>query len=62
MATTSDGDSPAVFAAALAFASLAAFAFGRKAFCNYYFFVIGALCCAVAAAHAPAGERPPAST
>ena len=59
-----DGDSPAVFAAALAFASLATFAFGRKAFCNYYFFVIGTLCCAVAAAHAPGGERPatPAST
>ena len=59
-----DGGSPAFFAAALAFASLATFAFGRKAFCNYYFFVIGALCCAVAAAAGPADERSaaPAST
>ena len=44
------GTSPAAFAASLAFTTLAAFAFGRKAFCNYYFFVIGALCCAIAAA------------
>ena len=25
------------------------FAFGSKAFCNYYYFVIGALCCTLAA-------------
>ena len=37
------------FAAALALSSFASFAFGSKAFCNYYFFVAGALCCAVAA-------------
>lgn len=43
-------DSPASLAGSLAFVLLATFAFGRKAFCNYYFFVIGALCCAIAAA------------
>jgi len=37
------------FAAAMAIVSVAAFAFGKKAFCNYYFFVIGALMTAVAA-------------
>jgi hypothetical protein len=40
--------SPGSFAASLAFTTLSTFAFGRKAFCNYYFFVIGALCCAIA--------------
>lgn len=44
------GASPASFPASLAFTTCATFAFGRKAFCNYYFFVIGALCCAIAAA------------
>jgi hypothetical protein len=39
--------------ASLAFVLLATFAFGRKAFCNYYFMVIGALCCAIAAATEP---------
>jgi hypothetical protein len=37
------------FAASLALLSLAFFAFNKQAFCNYYFFVIGALCCAIAA-------------
>jgi hypothetical protein len=41
--------SPAGFAASLALLSLAFFAFNKQAFCNYYFFVIGALCCAIAA-------------
>ena len=36
------------FALSLALSSFAAFAFGSKAFCNYYFFVVGALCCAIA--------------
>jgi hypothetical protein len=36
------------FAASLALATFATFAFGSKAFCNYYFFVAGALCCAAA--------------
>jgi hypothetical protein len=37
------------FAASVALTTFAMFSFGSKAFCNYYFFVIGALCCAVAA-------------
>ena len=41
--------SPAGFAAAMAIVTVAAFAFGKKAFCNYYFFVIGALLTSVAA-------------
>ncbi len=40
------------FAGGLALAAFAMFAMGSKAFCNYYFFVIGALCCALAAASA----------
>ena len=40
---------PAGFAAALALISLAFFAFNKQAFCNYYFFVIGAMCCAIGA-------------
>lgn len=40
---------PAGFAASLALLSLAFFAFNKQAFCNYYFFVIGAICCAIAA-------------
>ncbi len=43
-------NTPAGFAAAVAFCCLVTFAFGSKAFCNYYFFVIGALCSAAAAA------------
>jgi len=41
---------PAGFAAAVSLVFLAFFAFNKQAFCNYYFFVIGALCCALAAA------------
>ena len=37
------------FAASIGVTTFAFFAFGSKAFCNYYFFVIGALCCAIAA-------------
>lgn len=40
---------PAGFAASLALLSLAFFAFNKQAFCNYYFFVIAALYCAIAA-------------
>jgi hypothetical protein len=36
--------------ASLALSTLAMFSMGSKAFCNYYVFVIGALCCSVAAA------------
>jgi len=41
--------SPAGFAGALSFVLLAFFAFNKQAFCNYYFFVIGAMCCAICA-------------
>ena len=40
---------PAGFAAATALTYFAFFAFNKQAFCNYYFFVVGALCCAIAA-------------
>jgi hypothetical protein len=39
---------PAGFAASLAFALLAFFLFGKKAFANYYFFAIACLCTALA--------------
>jgi hypothetical protein len=41
--------SPAGFATALAAVSLVFIAFNKQAFCNYYFFVIGCFCCAIAA-------------
>jgi hypothetical protein len=41
--------SPAGFAAAIAVVYLAFFSLNKQAFCNYYFFVIGAICCAIAA-------------
>jgi hypothetical protein len=47
---------PAGFAATLSLVSLAFFAFNKQAFANYYFFVIGALCCAIAAC-GPLEER-----
>jgi hypothetical protein len=40
---------PAGFAAGVALVYGAFFAVNKQAFCNYYFFVLGALCCAVAA-------------
>jgi len=40
---------PAGFAGAVALTFLVFFAFNKQAFANYYFFVIGALCCALAA-------------
>jgi hypothetical protein len=51
------------FAATVALYSLAMFTFGSKAFCNYYYFVIGALCCtaALCAARLDSGGRPPGS-
>jgi hypothetical protein len=42
-------NTPAGFATAVAMTTFTTFAFGSKAFCNYYFFVIGALCAALAA-------------
>jgi len=44
---------PAGFAAATAFLYLAFFAFSKQAFNNYYFFVLGALACAIAVARPP---------
>jgi hypothetical protein len=41
--------SPAGFAAALALGLGLFFAFNKQAFCNYYFLVVGVLCCALAA-------------
>lgn len=49
-------NTPAGFALALALSTFATFAFGSKAFCNYYFFVAGALCCGAAALAAEAPE------
>ena len=40
---------PAGFAASLSLLSIGFFAFNKQAFCNYYFFVIGAMCSAIAA-------------
>jgi MFS family permease len=45
------------FAAGLAVVYLPFIAFNKQAFANYYLFVIGALCCAVAAAPVPAIAR-----
>jgi hypothetical protein len=42
-------NTPAGFALGLALSTFATFAFGSKAFCNYYFFVAGILCCGAAA-------------
>lgn len=46
-------NTPGGFAASVAFTAFAMFAFGSKAFCNYYFFVIGALCCGTATCASP---------
>ena len=40
---------PAGFAATCSLAFIGFFAFNKQAFCNYYYFVIGALCVAAAA-------------
>jgi hypothetical protein len=50
---------PAGFAAAVALNSFAFFAFNKQAFCNYYFFVIGALCVALAVWRAPTSPSEP---
>jgi hypothetical protein len=44
------------FAVSFALTTFATFAFGSKAFCNYYFFVAGALCCAAVAVGADVAE------
>jgi hypothetical protein len=48
---------PAGFAAAIAVIFLTFFAFNKQAFCNYYFFVIGALAVALAAYGSPEDAR-----
>lgn len=48
---------PAGFAAALALTLLMLFAVGKKAFCNYYYFVIGAMTVSVAAAEPRRSHR-----
>jgi uncharacterized membrane protein len=53
---------PAGFSAALAVTLFTAFAFGKKAFCNYYVFVIAAMVMAVATWRAKTpGEAPSAA-
>jgi hypothetical protein len=42
-------NTPVGFAASFSLTTFAMFAFGSKAFCNYYFFVVAALCATIAA-------------
>ena len=49
-------NTPSGFATSTTITIFAMFAFGSKAFCNYYYFVIGTMCCAVAAFAGP-GEK-----
>ena len=44
---------PAGFAACGSLVFFAFFAFAKQAFCNYYFMILGFICCAVAALHSP---------
>ncbi len=53
-------NTPSGFAASAAITMFAMFALGSKAFCNYYYFVIGAMCIALAAFGGPE-PRVPAS-
>lgn len=50
---------PAGFALAVAMTFLIFFALNKQAFCNYYFFVIGAMCCALAAQTPEQSTTPP---
>jgi hypothetical protein len=49
-------NTPAGFASSVTLTTFLMFAFGSKAFCNYYFFVLGALCVTLAAY--PSTEEP----
>jgi len=49
---------PAGFAAGVAFVYAVFFAFNKQAFSNYYYFVVGALCIAVAARQPPDAPAP----
>ncbi|EPX62674.1 hypothetical protein D187_008862 [Cystobacter fuscus DSM 2262] len=44
---------PAGFALAVGLLIMIFFAFSKQAFCNYYYFIVAALCCALAAWNAP---------
>ena len=57
-----DPRTPAGFAAAIALVYFAFFAFNKQAFCNYYFFVVGALGCAIATRWPASGDAPDRST
>jgi hypothetical protein len=50
---------PAGFAASGSLVLLVFFAFAKQAFCNYYFMIIGCMCCAMAALSQAAAGRPP---
>ena len=53
---------PAGFAGAVALTYFGFFSLSKQAFCNYYYFVLGALCCAVAALYGSDGhENTPAA-
>ena len=56
--TLSTRNTPEGFAASVSLTTFAFFALGSKAFCNYYFFVIGALCCAIAAFPLASARQP----
>lgn len=49
-------NTPSGFAVSAAIIMFAMFALGSKAFCNYYYFVIGAMCCALGAFAGPGEE------
>jgi hypothetical protein len=49
---------PAGFAASLAFVYCVFFALNKQAFSNYYYFVVGALCVALASSARPATSSP----
>ncbi len=48
---------PAGFAGAVALTYFGFFSLSKQAFCNYYYFVLGALCCAVAALYGSDGHE-----
>ena len=50
------------FAGSVGLVMLVFFAFSKQAFANYYFFVIGALCCAAAVSVGPRPRRDAAAT
>jgi len=51
-------NTPSGFATSTAITMFAMFALGSKAFCNYYYFVIGAMACALVAFAGPDPRAP----